>query len=403
MNTLSKQKIIFPLLSVLFSCICFCLVDVLLGVVLHDDLVNPVPLIRGLEFETTCEALARGEPTIGLAFSPQFSHFPPVDYFTEDYRDPGSLYKNNPDFFWSIKPESRIECQVPYVDQELARKLTYTIKTNKRGLRGADFKTKKAAGEFRIICLGDSRTFGWGIAEEDTFGQQLASLIQQKTQQRVQVINAGVPGYTSFQGLLFAQQEIVTWEPDIVVCWYGCNDNWPCHETDEQLYHRRKAVPGMRRFIRRSTIYTLLAQVKFLFIDTRRGYWQKTMTRRRVPASDFIRNGLKIAQLFKNEGSPTLFISLGEGPEYRAALEKIGVVGGIPVIDAERVFVREQRLLRRGEHYIEKYSDLQRLLGPKLLQEYPALDLFVDPSHPNQIGHLILAEVLQKEISGLIH
>jgi hypothetical protein len=51
-----KKKIIFRILSILISILILFLVDRALSLVLKEDFLNPVPLIRGLEFQNTLEA-----------------------------------------------------------------------------------------------------------------------------------------------------------------------------------------------------------------------------------------------------------------------------------------------------------------------------------------------------------
>src|SRR5262245_7988462 len=48
-----------------------------------------------------------------------------------------------------------------------------TFQINSLGLRGPETSANKAEGTFRILCLGDSFTFGAGVREEDTFARRL--------------------------------------------------------------------------------------------------------------------------------------------------------------------------------------------------------------------------------------
>src|SRR5262245_20239427 len=63
------------------------------------------------------------------------------------------------------------------------------------GLRGSEI-AEKSAGRTRILTLGDSYTFGSGVADDETFS---AVLEKELGPERVEVVNAGVPGYGIFQ------------------------------------------------------------------------------------------------------------------------------------------------------------------------------------------------------------
>ncbi len=74
------------------------------------------------------------------------------------------------------------------------------IRTNSLGLRSAEVTRAKPAGAFRILALGDSVTFGWGLRGEDAYPSQLASLLATlRPNQHFEVINAGVSGYGTWQ------------------------------------------------------------------------------------------------------------------------------------------------------------------------------------------------------------
>jgi hypothetical protein len=64
------------------------------------------------------------------------------------------------------------------------------VRTNSRGYRGREYPWASAAG-FRILALGDSFAFGFGVEEDDTY---LARLERALSASHVEVINAGLAG-----------------------------------------------------------------------------------------------------------------------------------------------------------------------------------------------------------------
>ncbi|MEA3335267.1 MAG: SGNH/GDSL hydrolase family protein [Chloroflexota bacterium] len=99
------------------------------------------------------------------------------------------------------------------------------IRINSIGLRSPEVLDPKPAGSYRILILGDSVTFGWGVRGEDTFPSQLASLLATLSpDQGFEVINAGVSGYSTWQEALWLDANGMDLKPDVVVVQLHLND-----------------------------------------------------------------------------------------------------------------------------------------------------------------------------------
>ena len=99
------------------------------------------------------------------------------------------------------------------------------IRTNSLGLRSPEITLAKPPDTFRILVLGDSVTFGWSLRGEDTYASQLASLLATlRPNQRVEVINAGVSGYGTWQELRWLQETGLALEPDVIIVQAHLND-----------------------------------------------------------------------------------------------------------------------------------------------------------------------------------
>jgi lysophospholipase L1-like esterase len=94
---------------------------------------------------------------------------------------------------------------------------------NERGLRDRPI-LPKAEGEYRILALGDSITFGWGVPQHQIFTFRLEQLLQARLQRPVRVINSGVGAYNTVQEVTYFKQEGVTFQPDLVMLTYVQND-----------------------------------------------------------------------------------------------------------------------------------------------------------------------------------
>lgn len=100
---------------------------------------------------------------------------------------------------------------------------------NALSIRHAEIAMPKPAGLFRLVVLGDSIPWGKGVFG---FVDDIAQRIEGP--RRVEVINAAVSGYTSFQELGFLKRFVEQVDPDLVVWTYCLNDNHKfLHRFDE--------------------------------------------------------------------------------------------------------------------------------------------------------------------------
>lgn len=74
----------------------------------------------------------------------------------------------------------------------------YKAEINSLGLRNKEINIQKEDSCFRILCLGDSWTYGWGVDIEDSWPVQLETFLHKHGYSKVEVINCGRPGqYTT--------------------------------------------------------------------------------------------------------------------------------------------------------------------------------------------------------------
>jgi len=101
------------------------------------------------------------------------------------------------------------------------------ISINSMGYRYREFKKEKGLGIKRIVCVGDSTTFGVNMdGEELTYPGQIEKMLNNGTSMKFEIINAGVPGYTSSQCLLYFKNNLIALSPDAIILYCGWNDLW---------------------------------------------------------------------------------------------------------------------------------------------------------------------------------
>ena len=95
--------------------------------------------------------------------------------------------------------------------------LPYRVVTNSLGLRNSeDVSLVKPAGKIRILTIGDSFTFGPYVNNQDTYPSKLEQILKQKYPE-VEVLNAGIPGYTLKDELEYLEEKGVKLNPDVIV------------------------------------------------------------------------------------------------------------------------------------------------------------------------------------------
>jgi len=95
------------------------------------------------------------------------------------------------------------------------------VHINADGLRDRDHNVAHGK-EYRIVLLGDSFTFGWGVSEPETFKARLETALNQRYP--TEIINLGTGNYNSDQELNLFLEKGLKYAPDKVVVFYFIND-----------------------------------------------------------------------------------------------------------------------------------------------------------------------------------
>jgi lysophospholipase L1-like esterase len=95
---------------------------------------------------------------------------------------------------------------------------------NDFGYRDARRPVVPAPGTVRVLALGDSVTFGMGVAQEHTFPRQTEVLLSAARGGPVEVLNLGMPGYNTLHQLAQLRELGLALQPKIVVVGFLYND-----------------------------------------------------------------------------------------------------------------------------------------------------------------------------------
>lgn len=84
----------------------------------------------------------------------------------------------------------------------------------------------------RVLCVGDSHTYGGGVRAEEAYPAQLQRFLDDAAPRAYSVMNRGVPGFTTTQVLHRLPQWIADLDPTIIVVIAGANNVWNLAEVD---------------------------------------------------------------------------------------------------------------------------------------------------------------------------
>lgn len=254
---------------------------------------------------------------------------------------------------------------------------------NALGFRGPAVSAEKSSGIVRVACLGDSCTF----IGSPTYPQ----LLQELLGERFEVINAGVSGYSSYQGLLQLQHRLLPLSPDWVTVYFGWNDHWLAH-----------TMPDSRTISNESALYRLLDKVRLGQVvqqallaagaDQSGGVY-------RVSLDEYRRNLQGVVDLCKRHG---IKVCLMTAPWNVGSAGHAFLTGnGNTVLTLEELqelharyndVVREAAKQNAGVSLIDLERIFDKAGRPRLFHG--------DGIHPNEAGYRVIAEQLSKIVGA---
>ena len=317
-------------------------------------------------------------------------HIPPLDVFIEspalrpdllEGKD-SPIFIADPLLFWRLRPNLK----------EVYWDFT-VISTNSQGVRHEGDIGSKRPGAFRIVCLGDSVTFGYRVPlafpdkphDCDRNLLPYPLLLERRLRETnpgklIDVIPLAVPAYSSYQGLNLLEREIDFLKPDVVTACFGWND------VCLRAIPDRQSMPVDWAHV---TVRSLMCHSQALIHFSR---WRRSKKPNadhpnagppvpRVSPQDYVSNLLEISRIVQAHGEHSVLVA----PVYRDAKSN----------PPEAALVREYRnaLREAAQAKAIPYLQVEELTETN----YPANDaLFGELVHPNAAGHEIMARELLK-------
>lgn len=164
------------------------------------------------------------------------------------------IYQPDPLLYWKLKPNQDCFTKVDHKP----------VHINSHSTRGPDFDPIKPANTFRILSLGDSRTFGWGVSDQETYSERLRAMLQNKIgdKQRIEVINAGVNAWSYPQMLVYFRETALQYHPDVMVL--ADANFWTqfSEKNSPEFVKKFMSRVRLKNFLRHFAIYHYVIEVK---------------------------------------------------------------------------------------------------------------------------------------------
>jgi|SRR5215469_348846 len=335
------------------------------------------------------------------------------------------LMPQNPEFYDSSKI-IRLSSTVPRLPENIpnGRNESYVgvpIRINSLGLRGPEISIPKEPHTVRIVGVGDSITFGYGIAQENTFLSLLQTKLNQSSDQgqRYEVVNAGVEGTGLDYYFHFLKTEAPKLQPDIVLVNLCLNDIAVYSETGGKS--ERPVGKSSDRLVRRTSEFLLKHSQLYIALYMR----LKSLL-----------YGLGLLDINKIQGYNFLPLepsSPRQEKAWESSLQLLSKIDELARRDHYRlvivVFPMEMQLsadalrLYREQFHVRISAEAQSGVPQKRLHEFgdergiPVVDLLpafrtadsgklylrnkvisLDPIHPSQLGNRIAADEIYRSL-----
>ena len=247
---------------------------------------------------------------------------------------------------------------------------------NGQAFRGPELHGPKRSGALRLFAVGDSNTLGWSGPNGTHWPGDLARLIE-RIHPDSTLVNAGVWGYASYQGVRRVRQ-VLEFEPDIVFVSFGANDAHFVMESDKEYEARAFRNTDLGRAMQQWRLGELVLSV----ID--RATRPNMTTGPRVSLEDYRANLRTMVEEGRAHGADVVLLTRPYmGPIDNPLWWK-----------------------NRAADYAAATIDVAAELEAPLVDVYSYFkgrdELFADESHFNDEGHRLAAEVIFDHIQPLI-
>jgi len=254
------------------------------------------------------------------------------------------------------------------------------VSINRDGFRDGNRGSKTGQ---RVLALGDSSVYGFGVGDSDVFTAQLEQTFSSAS---AQFVNGGVPGYSSTQALNLLWGRGLALEPDLLlVMTLWSDNNFDTFVDADQIANyaawRRSGIASAEAVLEHSAIYRAL-EFSLRKSEPGRVGWmelkrQAPSGNRRVPIDNYARNLREFCTTMASRDGGVVFVILPNRNDlqnteshppwvpYRTVMRSVAQSCEAPLVDLPKAFARDGRA-----------------------------HLFLDEMHPSSVGHALMAKTI---------
>lgn len=174
----------------------------------------------------------------------------------------------------------------------------YYVETNSEGFRDQEFRKKVPENTTRILVLGDSFTYGWGLNASERYSDITERRLDERFSENIQVVNIGSRSWGIEDYYQVLRHRGLEYNPDIVVIGLFDNDHYSMRDHDR--IHRR-----IREEYNKSDYTKAEWNQKIVPREYQKGL--NRITDRPINQSDIYRYSLKLHNLSTKEDFSLLF------------------------------------------------------------------------------------------------
>jgi len=299
-------------------------------------------IMIGLATTLACLMMLEGLSRVVFTMHADFSSPPP------------GWYQYAPDVGWERRPHFKgVSAEAPH-RQDAIR---YQREFDSQGLFAFDTEQTHSSAQKKILTIGDSNTFGWGVPSRSAYPEVLDDLRADTA-----VINLGVPGHSSFQGYEMLAKHFEEIRPDVVIASYSFNDRRIVpsdEEVDSRRTFERLARSHQFDLIRRVYLFQVIQGVMSKFGLLKSGGEPDQLVdlrsaKTRVSPQQYQQNLERIVLFCQERHVPLVFVVFQDNPAYSEHLR-----AGIKHLNHGR-YEQAETELRVAVNMDNWFSDLAR-------------------------------------------
>ena len=305
----------------------------------------------------------------------------------------------DPDLLWKLEPNTVFKTNNDVTN------------INAVGLREHLLPTQqKRKDEIRVLLTGDSSIYGWGVRDNETYAVFLEKELRKRFQRNIEVINMGVPGYSTEQSIRLLNKIGWSYQPDLIIVsniFSDCNIDafqdrhafsltHPNPSTTEKiLQNSRLYCAGKMHWVYyQATLNQNPNRVLMPGIPTganaavRLEELNNTLALSRVPIPQYLENLTAIHQQAKHHGAKMLLAPLAQ--EWDVG------IWNVPMPKPTKEHVLPWFPYRDAQKKWAKEHNMEIISFPEVFANYNGnhASLFIDNMHPSRTGTALMAEAV---------